>query len=250
MALNAPKLLTSSARVCGSTKSGRARLPRRFAFRANHSVSSVIQGGNAGKVDSEITQPSLAPRYSAITLTVPLDPGVQLKRSPDTSCEVRLRKHMSNGIFSLLLDLFQVSFIPKTLGVNFVNILRAGWPCGKPSILGDHLDSAERDTVTRSGGLPREYRFTRQFLHADLIRCNHLQQIFLLDRRGSVDSLIKGPAQFFREAVVGVAWIPFGSRGYFGGQQTENEPVLIGRPHRSVSTQERRTCTLLPGESE
>ena len=56
------------------------------------------------------------------------------------------------GVFCLLLDAPQVIFVAEALGIDFVNILGAGRPRGKPSAFGNHLDSAERKAVARSGG--------------------------------------------------------------------------------------------------
>jgi hypothetical protein len=50
-----------------------------------------------------------------------------------------------------------VTFTAETLSIDLVNILRAGRPRGKPSFLGNHLDSTERKTVPRSSGKLRAY---------------------------------------------------------------------------------------------
>src|ERR1700730_18720006 len=66
-------------------------------------------------------------------------------------------EHASYGVLGLLLDLPQVTFTAETLGIDLVNILRAGRPRGKPSVLGNHLNSTERKTVPRSGGKLRAH---------------------------------------------------------------------------------------------
>jgi hypothetical protein len=66
-------------------------------------------------------------------------------------------EHASYGVLGLLLDLPQVTFTAETLGIDLVNILRARRPRGKPSVLGNHLNSTERKTVPRSGGKLRAY---------------------------------------------------------------------------------------------
>jgi hypothetical protein len=78
-------------------------------------------------------------------------------------------EHASYGVLGLLLDLPQVTFTAETLGIDLVNILRAGRPRGKPSVLGNHLDSTERKTVPRSGGKLRAYWLAGKFRHVDLI---------------------------------------------------------------------------------
>ena len=50
-----------------------------------------------------------------------------------------------------MLDDPQVLFAAETLGIDLVNILRAGWSRSEPSAVRNHLDSAERNAVTRSG---------------------------------------------------------------------------------------------------
>src|SRR6202047_1755156 len=144
-------------------------------------------------------------------------------------------EHASYGVLGLLLDLPQVTFTAETLGIDLVNILRAGRPRGKPSVLGNHLDSPERKTFPWSGGKLRAYWLAGKFHHADLIGRERLQQIFLFGCRGRVDPLVEGHAQLARELIVCFAWVPLGLCGDFGGKQTENYPVLVCRPDRSVS---------------
>jgi hypothetical protein len=98
----------------------------------------------------------------------------------------------SYDVLGLLLDLPQVTFTAETLGIDLVNILRAGRPRGKPSVLGNHLDSTERKTVPRSCGKLRAYWLAGKFRHADLIGRECLQQLFLFGCRGRVDPLVEG----------------------------------------------------------
>src|ERR1700730_1310005 len=126
-------------------------------------------------------------------------------------------EHASYGVLGLLLDLPQVTFTSETLGIDLVNILRAGRPRGKPSVLGNHLNSTERKTVPRSGGKLRAYWLPRKLPHSDLIGRECLQQHFLFGSRGRVDPLVEGHAQLAREAIVCFAWVPLGLCGDFGG---------------------------------
>src|ERR1700732_5193524 len=144
-------------------------------------------------------------------------------------------EHASYGVLGLLLDLPQVTFTAETLGIDLVNILRAGRPRGKPSVLGNHLDSTERQTVPRRCGKRRSMCRACKFRHADLFGRDCLQQLFLFGCRGRVDPLVEGHPQLARELIVCFAWVPLGLCGDFGGKQTENYSVLVCRPDRSVS---------------
>ena len=84
-------------------------------------------------------------------------------------------EHASYGVLGLLLDLPQVTFTAEALGIDLVNILRAGRPRGKPSVLGNHLNSTERKTVPRSGGKLRADWLAGKFRHADPIGRERLQ---------------------------------------------------------------------------
>src|ERR1700732_2542795 len=78
-------------------------------------------------------------------------------------------EHASYGLLGLFLDLPQVIFTAETLGIDLVNVFRAGRPRGKPSVLGNHFDSTERKTVPRSGGKLRAYWLARQVSHAGVV---------------------------------------------------------------------------------
>ena len=64
----------------------------------------------------------------------------------------------------------------ETFGVDLVDVLRAGRPCGKPAVFGDHLDAADRGAVAGSVGQRRAYRLAGEFCQAELIRRQRLQQ--------------------------------------------------------------------------
>src|SRR5580692_7358841 len=117
-------------------------------------------------------------------------------------------EHASYGVLGLLLDLPQVTFTAETLGIDLVNVLRARRPRGKPSVLGNHLDSTERETVPRSGGKLRAYGLAGKFHDANLIGRERLQQLFLLGCRGRIDPLVERHAQLTRETIVNFAWVP------------------------------------------
>src|SRR6266436_9493626 len=57
-----------------------------------------------------------------------------------------------DGGLGLLLDLPQVGFAAKTLGIDLVDVLSARRPRRKPSAVGNDFDAAERLTVSGSRG--------------------------------------------------------------------------------------------------
>src|SRR5438046_149052 len=118
----------------------------------------------------------------------------------------------------------------ETLGIDLVNILRAGRPRSKPSVLRNHLDSTERKAVAPGGSELRSYQLAGKSRHANLIRRQRLQQLLLFRGRGRVDPLVEGRAQLAREANVDFAWVPPGLRGGFRGKQTKNYPILVCGP--------------------
>ena len=151
----------------------------------------------------------------------------------DTSSRFCRREQVRYGVLRRLLDLPQVIFTTETLGIDFVDVLRAGRPRGKPAVLGNHLDSTERSAVARSGRKLRAYWLASQFLHADLIGRYCLQPRLLFRCRGRIDPLVERHAQLARQAVECFARVPAGSRGDFGRKQPRNQPVLVGGPDRS-----------------
>jgi len=87
----------------------------------------------------------------------------------DASCRLRRLEQVRCGVLCRLLDLPQVILTSETLSIDFINILRAGWPRGEPTFLGNHLDSTERSAVARSGRKLRAYWLAGNFRHAELI---------------------------------------------------------------------------------
>src|ERR1700730_1563408 len=114
-------------------------------------------------------------------------------------------EHAHYAVLSLLLDLPQFTFTAEPLGIDLVNILRAGRPSGKPAVRCDHLNSTERKTVPWRGGKLRAYWLAGKFHHIYLI----------------------GRERLSPELIVCFAWVPLGLCGDFGGKQTENYPFIV-----------------------
>jgi hypothetical protein len=129
----------------------------------------------------------------------------------------RRPKHSREGVFCLLLDPLQMLSAQETLGINFINILRAGGSRGEPAIFRNDLDSPDRRSVARGGIQCRAYSFTGEFRHTELIGCEVLQQRLLPDRPRCVDPLVERDLQFARETVENFARIPARSRGDLSG---------------------------------
>ncbi len=87
----------------------------------------------------------------------------------------------------------------KTFGVNLVNLFGTRRARRKPAILGDHLDSADRVAVSRSGGENLLDLFAGDFGGADVGWGQFLERGFLFRRGGSVDAFVNRIAQVSSE---------------------------------------------------
>ena len=120
-----------------------------------------------------------------------------------------------------------MSRAPKTLGIDLVDVLGARRPRGEPSVVGGDLDAAERLTVAGRGRQRAPARRC-EFLHRELFRRQRLQQILLRRRRGRVDPLVVGHAEFAGQFCEQLARIGFGPRRSFRRPASQNDAVLVG----------------------
>src|SRR5450631_475169 len=101
-------------------------------------------------------------------------------------------------------------FIPKTFGVDLVDVLGGRWARGEPTTLGDDFDAADGCIVA---GCPREHPFdlvARDFGRA-YSRAVELAQCFLLSgRRRRIHSIGHGVAEVAREFPVGLTRVAAG----------------------------------------
>ncbi len=123
----------------------------------------------------------------------------------------------------------------ETFRVDLVDVLGAGGSRGKPSVFRRHLDPAERLTIAGSGGQRCPNRLAGKFFHDEPLGRKRLQHVLLRDGRGRVDPLVERRAQFIGEITEQLTGVLAGLRRDLGGQQAENDAVLVGGPDRSVA---------------
>src|SRR5882672_10423241 len=149
----------------------------------------------------------------------------------------------------LILDLAQMFAVPETFGVDLVNVFRAGRTRREPAGFGDDFDATNGFVIARS---PREHGLdglAREFLDIELNGVKSLHGLLLLWRRRRIDALIEGVSQFLSQLAVKFARIAPHAGGDFGGKQSGDDSVLVGRPHRAIAAQERRARALFAAES-
>src|SRR5215212_5951963 len=191
---------------------------------------------------AELMQPGSLVQHSSVTRWVGEVPLPQ----PLTANSEGLR----DGALGVLLNRLQMVRVPKTLGVDLVDVFGARRPRSEPSRLGFDLDAAEGLIVTRRPGSNRADRFTGKLAHIKLLRPERLQRALLLRRRRHVDPLVVGHAEFVGQSRKQLAWVAAGTAEDFGGEQPHHHAVLVGRPDRAVALEERCAGAFLAGESE
>src|SRR5688500_2124143 len=160
------------------------------------------------------------------------------------------REGVGDDLARLVLDAAQVVGALEALRVKLVDVLGARGSGGEPTVLGHHLESADgraiarRRRETRRDGLPRELR------RAHALRCEPRQHALLLWRRGCVDALVRGGSEALGEGGVELARVAPRHGGDLGGEEAEDEPILVGAPRAPVAAQERRARALFPAEAE
>src|SRR5450432_3126862 len=138
----------------------------------------------------------------------------------------------------------------EALGVDLVDVLRAGWPRGKPAIFCDDLEAANDGVVGRRARKLVQDRLSGKFLRAHRFGRQLLQQRLLRGGRGLVDARVIRRAELRTQLLVVLPRIFTGDGGDLCGQQIEDDAVLVGRPRAAVSAQEARSRALLAAETE
>src|SRR5437016_5071361 len=86
-------------------------------------------------------------------------------------CEVpsarRVRERAANDDARLVHDGIQVRWIPKTLGIDLVKVLRAGWPGREPAVRRNYLQPTNRSVIAGGPSQLGHDRLPRQFLGHD-----------------------------------------------------------------------------------
>src|SRR4051795_2741017 len=155
-----------------------------------------------------------------------------------------------DDVACLLLDPRQVLRALEALGVDLVDVLRAGRARGEPAALGDDLEAADRRAVAGRLREPLRDRVARQLRRGD-VACRELAQLRLVLRgAGDVDARVRRLAVTGGQLAVALAGRLPGDREDLRGEQAEDEPVLVGGPHGAVRAQERRPRALLAAEGD
>ena len=84
----------------------------------------------------------------------------------------------------------------EALGVDLVNIFRPRRPGGEPTVLGDHLQTANRSMVACRGGELVQYRIASHHLGFHQFRREVAQNCFLFGVRVRVQAGVETPAHF------------------------------------------------------
>ena len=140
--------------------------------------------------------------------------------------------------------------IAKTLGVQLVHLFGARRAYGKPSVIGDDFESADRFPVSRCGRQDGADRFARQLLRVDLGGRELQEEPLLIGRRRCVDPLVDWRPEFAGQVGVARAGIDAQRCRDLSREQAENDAVLVRRPRRPVNAQERGTCAFLTAETD
>ena len=138
----------------------------------------------------------------------------------------------------------------ETLGVDLVDVFRAGRPRGEPAVFRHDLQPAEvRAIARRLGELGRDL-FARERGRRELVGRELLQHVFLRGIGRRVDTRIERRAGFARDRRVVLSWVAARARRDFRRQQAEDDPILVGRPHRAVALHEGRAGALFADKAE
>src|SRR6266702_5218813 len=172
------------------------------------------------------------------------------RRARDAASGALRPKHLRQPGLSFLLNALQVVGATKTLRVDLVDILRAGRPRGEPAEIGFDLDAAEGLAVAGRLAERGADGIAREILEAELLGRDGFQDVLLRHRRRHIDARVMGHAELGGEIIEELTRIPAGLGHDLGGEQTEDDAVLVGGPHRAVAAQERGPCTLLAAEAE
>ncbi len=72
-----------------------------------------------------------------------------LRSAPRGCCRAPCKRLLNNGL-SFLLNLLEVALPKEALGINLVDLFRAGRTGREPAVLRDYLNAANRVAISRS----------------------------------------------------------------------------------------------------
>src|ERR1051326_6393857 len=134
--------------------------------------------------------------------------------------------------------------------VELVERLRTGWTRGEPTVLGRHLDSADRTTVPRGRGEDGGDRLACELRHREGGRRQPGECSLLRRRRRGVDPLVYRIAELTGDLLVQRPRIAASARGHLRGEPPHDQAVLVRRPGRPVQAEERGARAFFAGKSQ
>ena len=139
----------------------------------------------------------------------------------------------------------QVLLVPEALGVNLVEVLRAGRPGGEPPRGGDDFQAADRGVIARRAGEPGGDGFPGKLGRGDRFRREFLEGGFLGGRGRRVNARVVRRAEGGGQFAEMLARILAGARSDFSGQKAEQDAVFVRGPDRAIVPEETRPGALL-----
>src|SRR5260370_31100119 len=132
-------------------------------------------------------------------------------------------ERLRNNCLGFFFDASQMFLAKEALGVNLVNLFRTRRARGKPAILCDHLDSANRVAVSLSCRENLLDLLTSNFGNGDVGWGQSHEGRFLFRRGGSIDPFVNWISPGPREFTVKFSWILSQTRRGFRRQETPGE---------------------------
>src|SRR5712671_6610326 len=163
---------------------------------------------------------------------------------PET-LSLTLVEDLLNDRQRLLLDTAKMVAPLEALRVELVDVFGARGTRREPAARSDHFQPADGRVVPRRRREPRGDPLTRELGGRDLFRRQPGEPRLLFGGRRRVDALVGALAEFRRELAVELAGVAPCHRGHLRGKEAENDPVLVGGPHRAVAAEERGPRALL-----
>src|SRR5687767_1417791 len=176
-------------------------------------------------------------------------PAIAPQKCWQSECALT-RERLSHYLLCLLHDEGQVGAVAERLGVDLVDVLRPAGAGGEPAGLGDHLEAANGGPVAGGLGELGDDFLAGKLRGGDSVRGELLERGFLLGRRGGVDPGVMRGAERSREVEKVFTGLLAGARGDLGGEEAEDQAVLVGGPYCAVVPQEARPGTFFASEAE
>src|ERR1700693_4406379 len=165
-------------------------------------------------------------------------------------CSRAPRERLRSNCLGFLLDPSQMVLAEEALGINLVNLFRARRARRKPTILCDHLNTANRVAVSGSCGQNLLDLFASNLGYADIGWGQSLECAFLFRRGGSIHAFVNRIPQVPSEFTVDFAGISPQTRRDFRREQTRDDSVFVSCPHATVAPKKRGARALFARETQ